>query len=104
DGHDLLAGRTVLITAAAGTGIGFATARRCAEEGATVVISDRHERRLGGAADQLSEVLGWRPPAIACDVTVENDVQRLFAGAIEAVGHLDVLVNNAGLGGTAEGV
>ena len=38
-GHGLLAGRVVLVTAAAGTGIGFATAKRCAEEGATVVIS-----------------------------------------------------------------
>ena len=47
--HDLLRDRVVLVTAAAGTGIGFATAKRCAEEGATVVISDRHERRLGEA-------------------------------------------------------
>ena len=45
-GHNLLEGKTVLITAAAGTGIGFAVAKRCAEEGATVVISDIHERRL----------------------------------------------------------
>ena len=44
--HGLLAGKVVLVTAAAGTGIGFATAQRCAAEGATVVISDRHERRL----------------------------------------------------------
>ena len=50
-GHELLAGRTVLVTAAAGTGIGFATAKRCLEEGATVVISDAHERRLGEAAE-----------------------------------------------------
>jgi 3-oxoacyl-[acyl-carrier protein] reductase len=98
DAHDLLAGRTVLVTAAAGTGIGFATARRCAEEGATVVISDKHERRLGEAADALVEHTGRRPLAVPCDVTVEEDVQRLF----DAAGDLDVLVNNAGLGGTAE--
>ncbi len=42
------------VTAAAGTGIGFATAKRCVEEGATVVISDAHERRLGEAADALA--------------------------------------------------
>ena len=41
----------VVVTAAAGTGIGFAAAKRCAEEGAVVVISDAHERRLGEAAD-----------------------------------------------------
>ena len=54
--HDLLAGKTVVVTAAAGTGIGFATARRAVEEGATVVVSDHHERRLGEAADQLAQI------------------------------------------------
>jgi len=51
EGHRLLDGKTVLITAAAGTGIGFATAKRCAKEGARVAISDLHERRLGEAAE-----------------------------------------------------
>ena len=51
-GHDLLAGRVVLVTAAAGTGIGSATARRCLEEGASVVVSDAHERRLGETAEE----------------------------------------------------
>jgi 3-oxoacyl-[acyl-carrier protein] reductase len=97
-GHGLLEGKTVLVTAAAGTGIGFATAKRCAEEGATVAISDWHERRLGESAVALAEVMGNRPIAVRCDVTVEADVQRMF----DAVGDFDVLVNNAGLGGTAE--
>jgi 3-oxoacyl-[acyl-carrier protein] reductase len=102
EGHALLRGRNVLVTAAAGTGIGFATAKRCVEEGAQVVISDRHVRRLGEAAEQLAEITGAAPPAIACDVTVEDEVNRLFVEAIATVGHIDVLVNNAGLGGTAE--
>jgi 3-oxoacyl-[acyl-carrier protein] reductase len=97
-GHQLLEGKTVLITAAAGTGIGFATAKRCAEEGATVAISDRHERRLAESAERLAEVMGREPVAVPCDVTREDDVQRMF----DAVGPFDVLVNNAGLGGTAE--
>jgi 3-oxoacyl-[acyl-carrier protein] reductase len=96
-GHQLLAGKTVLITAAAGTGIGFATAKRCAEEGAVVAISDRHERRLGESAQRLAEVMGREPIAVPCDVTREDDVQRMF----DAVGAFDVLVNNAGLGGTS---
>ena len=99
--HGLLAGRTVLITAAAGTGIGFATAKRAAEEGATVVISDAHERRLGEAADQLADLFGTRPLAIPCDVTVEEHVQHLVDATVAEHGGLDVLVNNAGLGGTA---
>jgi 3-oxoacyl-[acyl-carrier protein] reductase len=45
-GHRLLEGKTVVVTAAAGTGIGFATAQRCVAEGARVLISDLHERRL----------------------------------------------------------
>jgi 3-oxoacyl-[acyl-carrier protein] reductase len=97
--HGLLAGRTVLVTAAAGTGIGFAAARRCAEEGATVVISDRHERRLGEAAEQLAEISGTKPLAVPCDVTSQEQVDRLFGAAIASRGHLDVVVNNAGLGG-----
>jgi 3-oxoacyl-[acyl-carrier protein] reductase len=99
--HRLLEDRTVLVTAAAGTGIGFATARRCAEEGARVVISDKHERRLAEAADRLEEIAAAPVPAIPCDVTRQQDVERLFTAATDAVGGLDVVVNNAGLGGTA---
>src|SRR5579883_978028 len=100
--HGLLAGKTVLVTAAAGTGIGFATAKRCAEEGARIVISDIHERRLGEAAERLADVCaGKRAPSILCNVAVESDVQRMFDFAIAEMGHVDVLVNNAGLGGTA---
>ena len=57
-GHGLLEGKVVIVTAAAGTGIGFATARRCLEEGAAVVVSDAHERRLAETAEQLAGELG----------------------------------------------
>jgi 3-oxoacyl-[acyl-carrier protein] reductase len=100
-GHGLLAGRTVLVTAAAGTGIGSATARRCLQEGAKVAISDRHERRLAETAEALAEVTGDEPLAVACDVTDEEQVQRMVAATVDTYGRLDVLVNNAGLGGTA---
>ena len=46
-GRNLLAGKTVVVTAAAGTGIGFAVAKRAGEDGAEVLTSDLHERRLG---------------------------------------------------------
>jgi 3-oxoacyl-[acyl-carrier protein] reductase len=93
----------VVVTAAAGTGIGFATAKRCVEEGATVVISDAHERRLAESATQLASLTagGEVPLAIACNVTVEADVQSLIDGAVDRHGRIDVLVNNAGLGGSA---
>jgi 3-oxoacyl-[acyl-carrier protein] reductase len=99
DSHGLLAGRTVVVTAAAGTGIGFATARRCAEEGARVAISDWHERRLGEAAETLAELTGEKPLAVVCDVTVEEQVQQLFDTVAREYGRIDVAVNNAGLGG-----
>ena len=99
EGRALLTGKAV---AAAGTGIGFATARRCAEEGARVLLSDWHERRLGESADRLAELTGERPPTVVCDVTNEEHVQRLFEESADALGGIDVLVNNAGLGGTAE--
>jgi 3-oxoacyl-[acyl-carrier protein] reductase len=99
--RNLLEGKTVVVTAAAGTGIGFATAKRCVEEGATVMISDIHERRLGEAAAKLAEINGRRPAARLCDVTREADVQALFEAAIAEMGRVDVLMNNAGLGGFA---
>jgi 3-oxoacyl-[acyl-carrier protein] reductase len=98
--HALLEGKTVLVTAAAGTGIGFAAAKRCAEEGAVVVLSDQHERRLGEAAEQLEDVAGAPPPTAVCDVTDQRQVDAMFEAAIAARGDLDVVVNNAGLGGT----
>ncbi|WP_214413027.1 SDR family oxidoreductase [Sphaerisporangium fuscum] len=99
--HGLLDGKVALVTAAAGAGIGYATARRCAEEGAVVVVSDRHERRLAEAAATLTELTGVKPLAVPCDVTSEAQVLALFDAAVEAYGRLDVVVNNAGLGGTA---
>ena len=100
-GHGLLRDRVVVVTAAAGTGIGSATARRALEEGALVVVSDRHERRLAETRDLLAKVTGGEVVALPCDVTVEEQVQALVDGAVAAFGRLDVLVNNAGLGGTA---
>ena len=99
--HGLLQGRSVLVTGAAGTGIGFATARRCAEEGARLAISGRDDVRLAAAADKLEALAGQRPVAIRCDITVEADVQHLIETAAAELDGLDVLVNNAAVGGMA---
>ncbi len=100
-GRDLLAGKVVVVTAAAGTGIGSAAARRCLEEGALVVVSDHHERRLAAGLSELAASFGDAVHAIPCDVTDEAAVRALVAGAVEHFGRLDVMINNAGLGGTA---
>ena len=101
-GRGLLAGKVVVITAAAGTGIGGAAARRCLEEGASVAVSDTHAPRLAATAAELVGQHGadrvWSQP---CDVTSEAQVQDLVDGAARRFGRLDVMINNAGLGGTA---
>ncbi|MEU2743256.1 SDR family oxidoreductase [Streptomyces sp. NPDC007095] len=100
-GHGLLAGRTAVITAAAGAGIGGATARRFLEEGARVVISDAHVRRLKESEEALAAEFGVANVAsLPCDVTDEQQVEALFALAGDVHDGLDIVVNNAGLGGT----
>jgi len=99
-GHNLLADKAVVVTAAAGTGIGSAVAQRCLEEGAKVLISDWHERRLGETLDKLAADHGDRVAAATCDVTDEAQVQALIDTAVSTFGRLDVMINNAGLGGT----
>jgi 3-oxoacyl-[acyl-carrier protein] reductase len=95
----LLAGKVVVVTAAAGAGIGRAAATRCLEEGASVVLSDRHERRLAETAADLARTHPGRVHALSCDVTVEDQVCSLLDGAANHFGRVDVMINNAGLGG-----
>ncbi|MEU6251717.1 SDR family oxidoreductase [Streptomyces sp. NPDC047043] len=102
-GHGLLKGRTAVITAAAGAGIGGATARRFLEEGARVLISDAHMRRLKEYEAELAGEFGAQAVgAVACDVTDEAQVRELFDTAVREHGRLDMVVNNAGLGGTSD--
>lgn len=100
-GRQLLQGQKVLITAAAGTGIGFAVAKRAVEEGASVVVSDIHERRLNEAVERLRAIGPERVFGRVCDVTKQSDVDDLVSSSVTTLGHIDVLINNAGLGGTA---
>ena len=100
--HGLLKGKSVLVTAAAGAGIGYSTARRCLEEGAKVlVIADIHERRLTDARDALAKDFPESAVhARLANVTNEAEVTALVEHAEGWSGGLDILVNNAGLGGS----
>ena len=94
-GHGLLEDKVVVVTAAAGTGIGGAAARRCLEEGAQVAISDQHHRRLAAARDELAAGHGDRVWSRGCDVTDEAQVAALIEGAARHFGRIDVMINNA---------
>ena len=104
--HGLLKDKSVLVTAAAGAGIGYSTAKRCLEEGARMlVIADIHQRRLSEAVNTLQKEFGQaKVHGRLADVTIEGEVQNLidhaegWAGGAEK--GIDVLVNNAGLGGS----
>jgi 3-oxoacyl-[acyl-carrier protein] reductase len=101
-GHDLLAGKVVVLTAAAGTGIGGAAARRCLDEGASLALSDAHAARVAATHEELAATYGAdRVWSVPCDVTSEQQVQAMMDGAVQRFGRIDVLINNAGLGGTA---
>jgi 3-oxoacyl-[acyl-carrier protein] reductase len=101
-GHNLLADRVVVVTAGAGAGIGASVVRRALEEGArAVVIGDTHERRLAEAQESLGAEFGAdRVVTTISDVTDEAQVQALLDLA-DPFGGVDVMINNAGLGGTA---
>jgi glucose 1-dehydrogenase len=91
-----LAGKCALVTGSS-SGIGRAIAQAFAREGADVVVHyDREEDEADELVDELRK-LGRRAIAIQADVGVTAEAQRLVGEAINALGHLDVLVNNAGV-------
>jgi NAD(P)-dependent dehydrogenase (short-subunit alcohol dehydrogenase family) len=85
-----LVDRVAVVTGGA-SGIGLASARRLAAEGARVVVADLDEAAGKSAADEVGGTF------VRCDVTVEEQVRALFDAAVETYGGLDVAFNNAGI-------
>ena len=86
-----LKGATALVTGGS-SGIGFAIAKMLIDAGAKVAITGREEKKLNGAAKQLGAI------AINADVGSEADAKRSLQEAVAKLGHLDILINNAGFG------
>jgi len=90
-----VAGKVVLITGSS-RGLGLALAEEFAAQGARLVICARDERELETARARLA-ARGAEVLAVTCDMAVEDDVQALVNQATARFGHIDVLVNNAGV-------
>jgi len=90
-----LHGKVAIVTGAS-AGIGQATARSLAAEGATVVITARRLERLEALREEILEA-GGTVLAIAADVTSQAEVEAVVTATLEAFGRIDVLVNNAGI-------
>ncbi|KTG08381.1 short-chain dehydrogenase [Haloprofundus marisrubri] len=94
---DELAGRVALVTGAS-SGIGAATARKLAAEGAHLALSARREERLTELADELESEYGVETLVVPADVRDENAVEAVVSDTVDRFGELDIAVVNAGLG------
>ena len=88
--------QVAIITGAAGAGIGQTTARRFAQEGAHLVISDTHPRRTDEVAQAIASEYGVKTLGVVCDVTSREQVEALVQRTVDTFGQIDILVNNAG--------
>jgi sorbitol-6-phosphate 2-dehydrogenase len=91
-----LAGKTVIITGAA-HGLGEGIARRLAAEGCDLLLADMNEEKVQATAARIVDETGRRAIGIRADVTSEDDCGFMVEHAMNAYGHLDILVANAGI-------
>jgi NAD(P)-dependent dehydrogenase (short-subunit alcohol dehydrogenase family) len=91
-----LEGKVAIVTGAS-SGLGVAFAEACAQAGADVVLAARRADKLGATADLVSAA-GRRVLSVQTDVTDPDQCQAMVDAAMAEFGHVDVLVNNAGIG------
>ena len=84
----------VVVISGVGPALGTTLARRCAENGADLVLAARTVQRLDDVAQQVTD-MGRRAVAVGTDITDDAQVQNLVAAALDAYGRVDVLINNA---------
>lgn len=93
----MLQGKVAIVTASAGAGIGRATVKLLAREGADVVVSDTHPKRIDIVAEEIRKETGREALAVRCDVRNKDEVEKLMAQTVNRFGRIDILVNNAGI-------
>ena len=99
EGRNLFQDKNILITAAAGSGICFSTAKRFLEEGANIFISDVHQGRLDDAIESLRKLKMGEVQGCLCNVTSDEEIEAMFREVIACYSSLNGVINNAGLGG-----
>ncbi len=92
--------KVVLVTGAA-SGIGRATALEFARQGSHIIIADIDEKGIAATADEITS-LGREVLAVKTDVSRKDEIEALVRKSLEKFGHVDILINNAGVGMTAE--
>src|ERR1041385_5910426 len=90
-----LTGKVALVTGGS-KGLGKAMARGLAEAGADIVISSRNERELQAAMKEITQGNGRRGAYLVADMAKREDVRKLATFALEKMGKVDILINNAG--------
>jgi NAD(P)-dependent dehydrogenase (short-subunit alcohol dehydrogenase family) len=96
-----LQGQVALVTGGS-RGIGRAIARALVAEGAKVVITGRNEARLSAACREIESAGPGKVESVPADVKEYTDMERAVNAAVTRFGGLDILINNAGIGGFAE--
>lgn len=89
--------KVAVLTAAAGAGIGHATARAMAKEGAKIVLTDAHPKRPVSVAEGIKTDFGVEAIGMPCDVTRREHVEAVVQAALDKFGRIDILFNNAGI-------
>jgi len=86
----------VALVAASSQGLGYATARELATEGASLILCSRNQQSIDRAADAIRRETNAEVLAVAADVSVLDDIERLVAASADRFGRIDILFTNSG--------
>jgi 3-oxoacyl-[acyl-carrier protein] reductase len=89
--------KVAMLTAAAGAGIGQATARAMAKEGARIIVTDAHARRPFAVAEAIQKDFGVETLGMQCDVNDREQIEAAAKAGLDKFGRIDILFNNAGI-------